>query len=186
MWHPLCHSCYKPGDVTNTLPTFLIRDVTRFVTRVAQWVPQVLILLTFLIRDVTRFATRLTTGATGAKVGRISTCGTHCATLVTNLVTSRMRKVGRVSTCDIRLCLSFLLSSFVTCHQVCNKSDNVCHMFLPFLLSSFVTCHQVCNKSDNWCHMCLSCHSCYKPGDVTNEESRKGKHMWHPLCHSCY
>jgi hypothetical protein len=30
------------------------------------------------------------------------------------------------------------------------------------------------------------CHSCYKPGDVTNEESRKGKHMWHPLCHACY
>jgi hypothetical protein len=33
---------------------------------VTQLVPQVLILLTFLIRDVTRFATRVTTGATGA------------------------------------------------------------------------------------------------------------------------
>ena len=82
------------------LPIFLIRDVTRFVIRVTQLVPQVLILLTFLIRDVTRFATRVTTGATGAYS-------------------------------------SYFLHSWR--HQVCNKIDNWCHMCLPFLLSSFVT-----------------------------------------------
>jgi hypothetical protein len=47
-----------------TVPTFLIRDVTRFATRVAQRVPHVLILPTFFIRDVTRFVTRVTTGVT--------------------------------------------------------------------------------------------------------------------------
>jgi 3-deoxy-D-manno-octulosonic acid (KDO) 8-phosphate synthase len=42
------------------LPTYLIRDVTRFVVRVAQRGPHVLTLPTFLIRDVTRFVTRVT------------------------------------------------------------------------------------------------------------------------------
>jgi hypothetical protein len=51
-----CHSCCKPGDVTNE-ESKLIRDVTRFVTRVTQLVPHVLTLPTFLIRDVTRFVT---------------------------------------------------------------------------------------------------------------------------------
>jgi hypothetical protein len=41
------------------LHIFLIRDVTRFVTSVAQRVPHVLTLPTFLIRDVTRFVTRV-------------------------------------------------------------------------------------------------------------------------------
>jgi 3'-phosphoadenosine 5'-phosphosulfate sulfotransferase (PAPS reductase)/FAD synthetase len=82
--------------VASVVSLLLQTCVTRFVTRVAQRVPQVLILPTFHIREVTRFVTR---------------------------VAQRVPLV----------------------------------LILP-----------------------------YKPGDVTNEESRKGKHMWHPLCHSCY